>query len=1005
MTDAQKPSLIRSLLGRLVSGPAKASSSTAAYLTSDDGAVFRICATRRGGMGVVHLCTSADEADDVPKIALKTFDDEYFFHPAMQQAVEAEAIAWMRVSGAPYVLPLGGTITCDGKPHLMMPAVLPDLHGNVTLADEIRRNPGGSDPARVFTVALSLALGLRECVRRLPGLVHGDIKPDNILLLGDGAPHLADFGTARLGAATGRSIGIGGTASYMAPECWDEAGQVGEATDVYALGATLFEFLGGAPPFTAPSGDLVALEKMHREEPPRFPGPGNKDPLEDALRALVLACLAKNPGERPDSAESLFAHLYEIGHEYAPIEHLMVLASAAQSHQHLATPQLVAMRMEALLRQGDGANALGILEASGIEPEGRLMRLHGTALSLAGRDEEAIAAFERYLETEEDPGERTECINEIGLSLKRLGRLEEARRLYERAMGTTPENRQLSLRGNYAATLIALGETSRAEAILTVLARQHADSPESWALLATARWKLGNAAEAAAAIGHAIRLAPRNGFYRVLLATIQLEGFRDVAAAMETLDIAYGLGHHVREWIVPAIACHILLQQGDEAGHLVDAIRRDVSDEEAQSVVRAAMEIVRRVAGIEQAGAECDTDEAADAEEPTAAQDAEIEQYDRARAPERSEAETRAAIRSGVQPHVQMRMSSVDGSTLFDFYYGPDRPDFAEQFAHAVAELRGRMVGMFGSGQERAAAPAFAKCTACGTMMLSQRDSGERYACQGCGERVHVTHVVSAELEAVRQAAFAAAGTTLRQAEGGTLFIAVVATGEEQAELVARRFAEEGYTLVGPGHRTVHNMFAMTAHERGMDFPPDAQVFFRPIDSSEAAASGDGTPESLDRLLRALRREAGQLVSMSATVPDSETRDMYLMSREEMYEGAMAQTSADDVVGRRAMVEAAIRLGRLDDARRSAAALRLAFPEDPAAIAAAGAVALAEDRNAEAIDLLEAVLRVRPRDQVARARLMDAYRRSGSDDRAAELWNELEAHGMLPKSRKGGTPP
>lgn len=1004
MIDTQKPSLIRSLLGRLVSGPAKASSSTAAYLTSDEGLVFRICATRRGGMGVVYLCTTADDTDAEPAIALKTFDDVHFFHPAMQQAVDAEARAWMRVSGAPYVLPLVGTITCDSKPHLMMPAVGPDPHGNVTLADEIRGHPQGSDPARVFTVALSLALGLRECGRRLPGLVHGDIKPDNILLLGDSAPHLADFGTARLGALTERSIGVGGTASYLAPECWDEAGQVGEAADVYALGATLFELLCGAPPFTAPSGDLNALEKMHRLEPARFPDPGSTDPLEDALRLLILACLAKDPADRPASAESLFEQLSEIGQEHAPIEHLMVLASAAQTFQHLGNPELVEMRMEALLRQGDGANALGILEASGVEPQGRLLRLHGTALSLAGRDEEAIEVLERYLDTEEDPTERTEGLNEIGLSLKRLGRLEEARRLYERAMGTTSENKQLSLRGNYAATLIALGETSRAEDILTALARRHADSPETWALLATARWKLGNAADAAAAIGQAIRLAPRNGSFRVLLATIQLEGFRDVAAAMETLDIAYGLGYHVREWIVPAIACHILLQQGDEAAHLVDAVRRDVSYEEAESIIRSAMEIVRRVAGIDQADSE-GGNEAAAAEEPAAAPNVQNVGHDGATAPERSEAEIKAAIRSGTQPHVQVRMSAVDGSTLFDFYYGPDQADFVEQFAHAVAELRGRMIGLFGGGQERAAVPAFAKCPECSTMMLSQRDQGERYLCQGCGERVHVAQVTSAELEAVRQAAFAVAGITMRQADSGTLFIAVVATGEERMALVACRFAEEGYTLVGPGRRTVHDMFGMMAHERGMDFPPEAQVFFRPIDTSEAAASGDGTPESLDRLLRTLRREAGQLVSMSATVPDSETRDMYLMTPEEMYDGAMAQTADDDVVGRRAMVEAAIRIGRLDDARQIAAALRLAFPDDPDAMAAAGAVALADDRHADAIALLEAVLRARPRDHGTRARLMDTYRRSGCDDRAAELWNELEAHGMLPKARKRGTPP
>ncbi|MBN3862048.1 tetratricopeptide repeat protein [Pseudomonas frederiksbergensis] len=1003
MTGPKKPSLLRSLLGRLVSGLVSASNSTAAYLTSDGGAVFRICATRRGGMGVVYLCRLSEDPDSPPTLALKTFDDEYFFHPAMQQAVEAEATAWMRVSGAPFVLPLSGIITCDGKPHLLMPAVPPGPLG-VTLADEIRRRPEGSDPARVFTVALSLALGMRECVRRVPGLVHGDIKPDNILLLGDGEPHLADFGTARLGALSGRGASVGGTAAYMAPECWDENGVVGEPADIYAFGATLFELLSGAPPFVVETGDLLELQAMHRTEPARFPGPAQEDALGELLRAMVLHCLAKEAGARPASADVLVDQLFAIGQEHAPIESLKVLASAAETRDHLDNPQLIQMRVEALLRHGDGANALEIFEASDVEPAGRLLRLYGTALSLAGRDEDAIAVFERCLETEEDAYERTECINEIGLSLKRRGRLEEARHLYEQAMGTTPEGRQLALRGNYAATLIELGETRRAGEILTALSRRYPDSPETWALLGSARWKLGDAAGAAAATGQAIRIAPRNGSYRVLLATIQLEGFRDVAAAMESLDTAYGLGHHVRQWIVLSIACHLLLRQADLAGELIDAIRRDVSDEEAESAFQEALAIVRRIVNIEPEDAGNGAAESAEeAAAPIAAPGPANAEDEAPHAPDRSEAEIRAAIRAGTQPHVQVRMSSVDGSTLFDFYYGPDRSDFAEQFASAVAHQRGRMVGQFGEGQERAAALAFAKCPECCTMMLSRRDEGERYACQGCGERVHVEHVTTAELEAVRQTAFAAAGITVRQADSGTLFVAVVAAGEDQAEFVARRFAEAGYTSVGLGRRTVHDMFAMTAHERGMDIPPEAQIFFRTIDSSEAAASEDGTPECLDRLLRALRREAGQIVSISATVPDTKTRDMYLMTPEEMYEGALPQISSDDVVGRRAMVEAAIRLGRLDDARQITAGLRLAFPENPDSIAAAGAVALAEGRHEAAIDLLEAVLRVRPRDHDARGRLFEACQGAGRYDRAIELWNELEAHGMLPKARNPGT--
>lgn len=140
------------------------------------------------------------------------------------------------------------------------------------------------------------------------GVVHRDLKPSNILL--GVRPVVADFGVAKLVGGEGPQLtkvgAIVGTPHYMAPEQVGAPGEVGPATDVYALGAILFEGLTGQPPF---DGDHV-LELMARiaSEPP--PSPRDLSPDVPApLEAIALRALAKRPEDRFPSAEAFAAAL------------------------------------------------------------------------------------------------------------------------------------------------------------------------------------------------------------------------------------------------------------------------------------------------------------------------------------------------------------------------------------------------------------------------------------------------------------------------------------------------------------------------------------------------------------------------------------------------------------------------------------------------------------------------------------------------------------------------
>jgi TolB-like protein/Tfp pilus assembly protein PilF len=138
------------------------------------------------------------------------------------------------------------------------------------------------------------------------GILHGDIKPGNILLDANGEPHLTDFGLARLveqGSTVTGSLEVMGTPSYMAPEqAVGNNAAVGSATDVYGLGAVLYELLTGHPPFAG--GTTYETIRLLLDSEPRQPRLLNRK-IDRDLSAVCLKCLEKNPRHRYSSALAL----------------------------------------------------------------------------------------------------------------------------------------------------------------------------------------------------------------------------------------------------------------------------------------------------------------------------------------------------------------------------------------------------------------------------------------------------------------------------------------------------------------------------------------------------------------------------------------------------------------------------------------------------------------------------------------------------------------------------
>jgi serine/threonine-protein kinase len=156
--------------------------------------------------------------------------------------------------------------------------------------------------AAVIRAARDVALGM--AFAHDAGVIHRDIKPQNILFTADGAAVLTDFGIARVVASyvstTGKQLIIG-TPHYVSPE--QARGQpLDGRTDIYALGVTMYRAATGDLPFR--SSDWYELARLHVEEPPAPPR-SKRPTLSRAFEKIVLTCLEKDRQRRYPSAAEL----------------------------------------------------------------------------------------------------------------------------------------------------------------------------------------------------------------------------------------------------------------------------------------------------------------------------------------------------------------------------------------------------------------------------------------------------------------------------------------------------------------------------------------------------------------------------------------------------------------------------------------------------------------------------------------------------------------------------
>src|SRR5215211_6092078 len=241
-------------------------------------------------MGKVFL--ARDEILD-RDVALKVLRDQYARDEEFVGRFEREAKAAASLNYPHIVQVYDLGTAADGTYYIAMEYV-----PGGTLKDRILKE-GSMEAAEAARLASQVADALGVAHTR--GIVHRDIKPQNVLLAADGDVKVADFGVARAASETSLS---------------DSSLVLGPASDLYSLGIVLYEMLTDEVPFEADSALGVAMK--HVNEPPR--SPKEKNPaVPEALNAVTMKLLEKKPGDRYPGTAELVADLSRVSEGLPPV--------------------------------------------------------------------------------------------------------------------------------------------------------------------------------------------------------------------------------------------------------------------------------------------------------------------------------------------------------------------------------------------------------------------------------------------------------------------------------------------------------------------------------------------------------------------------------------------------------------------------------------------------------------------------------------------------------------
>ena len=257
----------------------------------------RYRALKRLGVGGMAEVWCVEDEVLGRRVALKLLGGRFTSDPEFRERFRREAQAAAGLTH-PNIVSIFDRSEWDGQPYIAM-----ELVDGRTLKELVTER-GPLDPSIAVNLTEQVLRALGYAHKR--GIVHRDVKPQNVIIDAEGQAKVADFGIARAGHSEMTETGaIVGTVAYLSPE--QAQGQpVDRRSDLYSAGVVLYELLTGRVPFEGEAAVSVALKHVsERPVPPGQLHPG----ISPALEAVVMRAMEKDPARRFQSAEEFIAAL------------------------------------------------------------------------------------------------------------------------------------------------------------------------------------------------------------------------------------------------------------------------------------------------------------------------------------------------------------------------------------------------------------------------------------------------------------------------------------------------------------------------------------------------------------------------------------------------------------------------------------------------------------------------------------------------------------------------
>lgn len=418
---------------------------------------------RRGGQGVVY---SAIQRSTKRRVAIKVLIEGALASESARRRFEREIdlAANLRHPGIVRVYDSGIT----GPPTPGFAYLVMEFVEGASLADHLASVRSATlSPADLHQRIVQLFSRIIHAVSHAHqrGVMHRDLKPGNIRVDSSGEPRVLDFGLAKLGTATNREVSVTNSGQFIGSLPWASPEQVALAdgsvnasdvdvrTDIYSIGAMLYQALSGRLPIDVSGSMTGAIQRIAHEEPPRL-RTISRDISED-LDTIVHKCLAKDPARRYDSAAAL---LQDLSHFLSgePIQARRDSAwyTMRQSAKRYRTFAYAGAAVIAVLIAGLATSIVFYKQAVTARDAADLSRQRATSES--SRREKTLDFLNRML-TSADPGKD-------GRDVKVVDVMAAAERDLDPA--TLDPETEISVRSALGATYASLAITDRAEANL-----------------------------------------------------------------------------------------------------------------------------------------------------------------------------------------------------------------------------------------------------------------------------------------------------------------------------------------------------------------------------------------------------------------------------------------------------------------------------------------------------------------------------------------------------------